>query len=30
MQTECHFKALCWEQIEQMETWGNCLIFWYK
>jgi hypothetical protein len=23
-----HFSAICWEQTEQMEYWGNCLTFW--
>jgi hypothetical protein len=29
MNRQCHLKAICWEQIEQMETWGNCVRFWY-
>jgi hypothetical protein len=27
--TDCRLSAIFWDQIERMETWGNCLRFWY-
>ena len=29
MNRQCHVKAVCWEQTEQMGTWGNCLQIWF-